>query len=1173
MEFTIDQQLAIDTLNKNLLVSAAAGSGKTAVLTARILGLIANDTQPVEVDRLLVLTFANAAAAEIRARLRAALSQRQRQNPADSNLRTQAALLNRAQISTIHTFAIYVIRRYFAIAGTDPFFKIADLSEMELLKREVMDQLMEDEYAAPNNTEFTAFVERYGGTRTDDKNVPEHVLALYTFAMNIPFYEKRLGQFADAYNSIEVGTLAGTRWYKASMESLRRSLESVRASLGQALAIAEMADGPNHYIPALEADEELLDRLANVPDLPPEEAYEQLANISFEPLSRKRPPCDPALRELAKGIRDDNFKKPLLNAAKAAMPKPPAEIVADLADLAPHVRTLCRLTLEFTRRFSAAKQSRNLLDFSDLEHTCLNLLVNQDTLEPTQAAAELRAHFEHIMIDEYQDSNRVQDLILQAVARDANRFMVGDVKQSIYRFRSADPSIFLEKYNGFQRTGTNIRIDLHNNFRSRPEILETANLIFRQIMSTASCGINYDDSAALVGATASAGSQGANPYQCEVLIGIPSANNQDDEDPEYTDTDTDEHDTHEDSAENLIEELRGAALEAEIVAARILSLVNGTDALEIFDKEKQTKRPATFSDIVILMRATKAAGEFAKVFARKGIPLDTGSFGGTSSLLDTIEVAILISFLCIIDNPRQDIQLVAVLSSPVYGLSPDELLEVRELRKNADFYDCVLEYAEHSTDKPFIKDEVLAAKLRAFLQELEELRNTAPYTSLSDLISELCERADYANMVSSMPMGNVRAANLRLFRERAAKYESARGLGLFHFLRFLEGLREMEKNLPVAQDTEGGGAVRLMSVHKSKGLEFPVVFVCRTSNKFNTDELKKDLLFHKELGIGAMLINPTKRTRAGTLSHSAVKTMARAEAIAEEMRMLYVAITRARDKLFLTGCVTKESDLTKHAASCLGRDIPIDAASVLAANSMLHWLLMSMGRHKQGAAFRTEELTPACQYIYNYPADFRVETWTPTKLSMMEAAEEEEAANRLEELRHPGQSQERQPNQPANTPDLSELANTLSWSYPHTGSTRIPSKLSITEIKRIFQAQTQDSYATPYTFEKFAYRRPDFLSQKKGPSPTEVGTIIHTVMEHMDLHAIHEEAHVQGLVDQLISRNILTPEEAQAVPVKIVASFAKSPLAMRMRAATELRKEVPFVLTVDASEIYGHITA
>ncbi|MCL2851977.1 MAG: helicase-exonuclease AddAB subunit AddA [Defluviitaleaceae bacterium] len=1161
MNLTKSQYMAINTLDRNVLVAAAAGSGKTSVLTARILGMITDAANPTPVDRMLVLTFANAAAAEVRSRLRKALSERLSERPTDGNLRLQSSLLNRAHISTIHTFAMYVVRRYFYLTDADPHFKIADSTEIDLLKRAIVDELLEDEYAAPGNGAFLSFVDCYGGTKADDGRISEHILDLHAFAMNIPFYEKWLEEAADMYDVPNSGALADTPWYRAVISDLRQSLNAAYSSLGQAMRLASLPGGPEHYIPALEADRRLLDGLTQALRLPPGDAFAAFADIQFERLSAKKPPCDPALKQLTRDIREKHFKPVIRDAAKSAFPKHPDALAADLAALAPHIRTLCRLALSFAIRFNAAKRRQNVLDFSDLEHLCLGILVDPETRASTAAAAELRAQFDHIMIDEYQDSNMVQEMILRAVARDANRFMVGDVKQSIYRFRSADPSIFQEKYNtyGHSSDGTDIRIDLNENFRSRPEILEAANLVFRQIMSVPSCGIDYDDSAALKlpDEHAAEVSPDPNPYQCEILIGVRGGADPG-EQPNYSD----------DADDEAPEDLGGASLEAEIVAARILRLVSPAESLAVYDKDLHDKglppmRPASFGDIVILMRSTKSADAFAQVFARKGIPLDTGGFGGAGavSLFDTLEVATLISFLDILDNPRQDIPLVSVLSSPIYNLSPDELLEIRATLPRADFYECLSAYV-HGDDEPFAKPPALVAKLRAFLDELNGLREAAPHTPISALITQICEQTDYGNIVSAMPMGGLRAANLRMFRERAAAFESSRAQGLFHFMRFIEDVRESGQRIPAAQDAEGSGCVRLMSVHKSKGLEFPIVFVCSTARRFNIDDYKGDLLFHKDLGIGAKLVDAAKRTRSLTLSHSAIQSRSRAESIAEEMRMLYVAMTRAREKLIITGYVNGEASLAKHAAVCLSDGIALDASAVLGASSMLDWLMMSLARHRLGAVFRTPDIEPSCPYIYTYPADFAARTLTTNDLAQLESVQDTEAEKRLETLRHPIQHASEHSCDPLG------IEQALNWKYPHSDSAQIPSKLSITEIKRIYQAQMQDSYAAPFSFERTTYRRPDFLAQKKGLSPTEIGTIIHTVMEHLDLHAIHEESHIHDLLGRLVSHSILAPDEAPVVPVKLIAAFVKSPLAMRMRSAAVLRKEVPFVLALNADEIY-----
>lgn len=1144
--YTQEQKNAIEARGRNVLVSAAAGSGKTSVLVGRIMSLITDYENPVHIDRLLVLTFANASAEEMRSRLREALSKGLKADPTNTNLRSQMQLIAKANISTIHTFALYVLRQYFHAAEIDPHFTIADDDEMKILKQELLNELLEKRHTEASQ-DFLKLVDSYDGTKAGSNRLAELVLLAHDFVMNIPFYDIWLDEAAEMF----LREAAQTPWYNFMMAGFKAKIRSICIEVQHAIDIAGLPGGPHKYIPRLEEELDMLESVVQAADCTHAHLFKLVKEAKFNRLPGE---TKSDLQEEVKGLRN-SYKEEFKKNCKF-LEKSQDQHNEDIACSAPLVNCFIGMVKDFSKSFSREKRRRNQLDFNDLEHLCLKVLVDESTGMPTAAARELAASFEYTMIDEYQDSSPVQEKILQAVSREANRFMVGDVKQSIYRFRSADPSIFMEKYDMYSaqpcNTDKNYRINLHVNFRSRREVLEATNFVFAQIMSKASCGIAYDENVALklptqVFAEACDGSG----FECELLLGINAMEDEEDE--------RDEGDAEGQVAEDLNNEdysMTKSELEAELVAARIAELVAGGDVM-LADKLTGEKRSPTFSDIVILMRSLKKEEHiFSQVFERKNIPLVISKSGdsGQGKVFSGLEVSALLDFMRIVDNPRQDIPLAGVLCSPMVGIEPDELLELRLAYPEGDLYTCVVAYSQGGGVAG------LRRNLGAFLEQLDGLRDIAPHISVGQLCAEIMERTGYAAVVGAQPGGERGLAKLRRFQEYAYGFDKSRRGGLYAFLCFVQRVDKPKEAIVEAQDE--AGAVRMMTIHKSKGLEFPIVFLSGTHGKFEHKELKQDIVLHKQLGIGLRLVDLGRRTKRGSISRDAISEAIRREELADEMRKLYVAMTRARDKLIITGALKDEKKLKSHSSTARYATTVIDAQKVLSAGSFLDWLKMAFCRHKEGGVLRQAgEGTHSLAALEAWPASLVVRVFKPEDIKQMEALQDAAVDTSGVEIEAGLKSGK-------DMACYEDIEKVFSWEYPFREGMNMPSKLAISDIKRIHQPD--DIYAEAYKPLGRAKHKV-YFGGNGGFTPMELGTIAHTVLQNLNLDEVRGRAGVEGLVRKLVDGNILKPGEADAVPLDEIAAFTHSCLAGRMIAAGDVRREVAFVAAMQPGEIYPRL--
>ncbi len=1147
VKWTKEQQQVIDTRGRNILVSAAAGSGKTAVLVARILAIVTDETHPVDIDRMLVLTFTNAAAAEMRERVRDALEQRAEEEPDNAHLQRQLVLIHNAKITTIHSFCLQVLRSHFQTAGIDPSFRVADEGEILLMEQEAVQETVEAAYEK-GEPEFLEFLEAASPGKSD-RAVEEMVLQLYHFSLGQPWPKEWLHTCRTCYASAPLGSgKEKASWVGLIEEETARLLRDARTQTEEALRMALEADGPYMYEKALQSDLELIERLAKKQDyVAYAEAFYQMG--AFARLSSKK---DAGLSEekraQVQAMRSE--VKDLLASLRGSYYYDRAEALEEaFLHCGVYVRVLTQLAEEFAARMEKKKAEKNILDFGDLEHLALRVLVERvpesEQLRPTAAALEYAETFEEIMTDEYQDSNLVQELILNSVsgraAGEPNRFMVGDVKQSIYRFRLARPELFLEKYRTYkEEDAQSVRIDLHRNFRSRAEVLLGVNHVFRRIMTENLGQIAYDEDAALYPGAVFV------PYgQGEDVQSEPRTGDSKDSEAEKADLckgDGNGEAQHMDAWKLCETELhlleadaqRRQKDEARLVGLRIRELVG---RMPVWDKEMEAYRPLQYRDVVILLRTVSGWAEtFTEVLGDMGIPCFTGSQTGYFS---AVEIRTVLSYLQILDNPVQDIPLAAVLHSPIGKFCDEELAVIRSFSGQRYFYDCVREYLEHG------EDAAIREKLHAFFEVFERLREKCVYTPVHLLLWELLDVTGYGEYAASLPAGEQRRANLDMLIEKAIAYEATSYRGLYHFVRYIENLKKYEVDYGEANlSSEADDTVRIMSIHKSKGLEFPVVFVSGLGKQFNESDIRSKVVLHPELGIGFDYVDTKLRTRQPNLLKRVIQKRTEAENLGEELRILYVAMTRAKEKLILTGSVSDaEKKMEKWMrASGNGRGV-LSYAWLSSASTYLDWLMPAL--------------------LPEPPSDvpFRLYTADSVQLESAELVKKSEDGFLLSALLHP---------------DLSVcydqaareyLNRVFSQNYPYEKDREIIGKLSVSELKRLSHLEEDADVLELYEPESVVPLLPNFKGGQDVLTGAARGTVYHTFMENLDFHK-KEELEIQ--LEELISCGKMTREERSVLVLSDIRRFLDSDIGKRMAEAAannRLYRERPFVLGVGANEI------
>lgn len=1158
-KWTDEQLAAITKRDSNLLVAAAAGAGKTAVLVERIIQRITDPERPVDVDQLLIVTFTNAAATEMRERIGQALGKALNENPHSKRLAKQLTMLNRASITTLHSFCLEIVRRYFYLLDLDPAFRIADDIEAELLRLEVLEALFEERYQREESDLFTTLVDLYGGQR-DDSKLQELVLGLYRFASSNPRPQAWLQRLAEDFYLPEDLAIDRLPWMERIKEAIEEEMGSILSLLRQAAWLAQQPGGPAPYMKTLQANILEIESRQNCRQASWDKLYRSFTSLDWGKLSACRGnDFDDGLKNKAKALREkakdkfEDLKKTYFSAA-------PEVMLADLRSLYPLVKELTSLTQEFIHNYQRKKQAKGLVDFTDLEHFCLSILQQREadgTLTPSPIAQELKQRYVEVLVDEYQDINAVQETVLQLVSQPANRFMVGDVKQSIYRFRLAEPGLFLGKYlrYGVADNTEGCLIELSKNFRSRRSVVDAVNFVFRQIMTEAAAEIDYNAKAELKCGASYPAEAGIHTAEGAVELHILDRKDLGHEDYPVVAEDEREQSGQSDEQEDLNKD----QCEARLVGRRILELVQGTDTtppLNVWDSHLKKYRPVTFRDMVILLRATSGrANIFLEELRNLGIPaygeLGTGYF-------DEVEVETFLSLLKIIDNPRQDVPLAAVLRSPMVGLTAAELGEIKLHHPTGDFYDAVLA-ASQAADE-------LGKRLSEFLKQLEAWRSQARRGSLADLIWQLYRETGYYDYVGGLLGGTQRQANLRVLYHRARQFEATAFRGLFRFLRFVERLKNSAKDLGAARAlSENEDVVRIMSIHKSKGLEFPVVFVAGLGNKFNLQDTYKDMLMHKEMGLGPQIINLSTRVSYPSLPKQLIKQQIRKESVAEEMRVLYVALTRAREKLVLVGSVANLAKSLEKWSTFAGQaGWALPTAELTAANNNLDWLGPAVLRHRDGQhllCLSGSDIKPSPE-VAGDPSRWQIYCTHVSELQNLTPDNPAQVAALLEKV------QQFLPLEPCGL--QGEVERRLSWRYPFARVAAKPAKTSVTELKRRFAELALQEEGLPPGRPQLN-NRPRFLQQDRGLSPTERGSALHLVMQHIQLRTVPTEDEVRELLARLVEQEILTDEQAAVIEPRWITEFFQSPLGQRVLQGRAVKRELPFSLAMPAREVYPEL--
>lgn len=1159
MAWTAEQQAAIDARGGNLLVSAAAGSGKTAVLVERIIGLVTDPIQPTDIDRLLVVTFTNAAAAEMRQRIGQALQQAAARFPDSAWLARQISLLNRSSVTTLHSFCLDIVRRYFYTLDLEPDFRIMSEAEGDLLRLDILDEMLEERYERGDEA-LARLVEIYGGER-DDEGVKNLILHLYDFAITNPEPDAWIRQVIGLFNISEEISIDDLPWTPLLKDQIGTALRGAARTIGMARQLATAPGGPSVYLSTLHEEEAMLTEAAGKARGSWQGLTDAVLAIGFNKLKpvKKGTDVDDTLKERVQRLRDK--AKDVVKKLKGDFfARSSADWLQDLRAVAPAMHSLAELVLKFIDRYQQVKRQKGLVDFADLEHYCLQILTERredGTLLPSTVAEELREYYTEVLVDEYQDINEVQEAILQLVSRQEsdhpNLFMVGDVKQSIYRFRLAKPELFLQKYRCYptREHGRERKINLAKNFRSRDNIVHAVNYVCRQIFAPEAAEIAYDEEAELKSGAEYPDCEAVDPRDPVELILI--EHNAGGE----TRTSGGEDETGPEEAPISPEEdLDAVTMEARLVAQRIRQILDGEKRL-VYDRQTGQYRPATYRDIVVLQRATQNQAEvFLEEFRSCGIPAYAEVGGGYFA---ATEVQLVLSLLRIIDNPRQDIPLAGVLRSPVVGLTAEDLAEIRLQFPEGTFYEAVRAMALSGVDTP------LGKKIAEFWLNLSRWRTVARQEAVSDLIWTLYRETGFFDYAGALPGGNQRQANLRALYDRARQFETSNYRGLYRFMRFVERMMDKGNDLGAARALgENEDVVRIMSIHKSKGLEFPIVFVTGLGRQFNRQDLRDRVLLHKDLGLGPDLVDLATAQCYPTLAKLAVKEKLRRESVAEEMRILYVALTRAREKLILVGGVPQLAKvLDRWAYAIWETGWPLPASELSQASSYLDWLGPALLRHPAGKILRKIGDLPDRPFGESAgdPSCFAVTIMNREKASgtapiLPPPADELFAAMR--DFRPYGEP----------SPYRKEVEKALHWVYPHGKATGQLAKMTVSEIKRRFDRLVREEEpVTEVVYLPALTERPRFIQEKKGLTAAEIGTAVHLVMQHLDLTASLSPEGVREQIARLAADEILTAEQATAVDEHKVAGFFAHPVGKRILACQKIEREIPFSLLIPAAEV------
>lgn len=1181
-QWTADQQKVIDLRDSNILVSAAAGSGKTAVLVERIIGRITDKQAPVDIDRLLVVTFTKAAAAEMRGRIGEALQQKLEQTPDDDNLQRQIGLLHNAQITTIDSFCQHIIRNYFHVIDLDPMFQVGDETDLKIMKEAVLGEVLEQKYADARQKENQVFLDamQMFATGRTDKEIESIVLKLYELAQSYPFPDEQLEQWKNSYALRSVEEMEQTEWMEKYIADVQMIVAECEKKAFAAYQISVDGVGLEAYTPTIQTEWQQIKELRKCKTL--QELCDGIGKISFGRLSAIRGnKHDKELQEQIKALRASYRDKGIEQLQKEMLAEPPEEMLAMMQQMDAPVRELVQLTIDFGKAFAEKKREDGIIDFADMEHFALQILVTRDedgNSVPSATAKELQEYYEEIMTDEYQDSNYVQEMILTSISRGPEQspylFMVGDVKQSIYQFRLARPDLFMEKYHAYDtEEGGNRRIDLRQNFRSRASVLESANYIFERIMRQDFGGIAYDDAAKLVPGAVFDPCEERTADQTEIIL----LNMDAQEDNDFGKRE----------------------LEAMAIGQKIRDMVQGDHPMYVSDKGGY--RPIEYRDIVILLRSMKGwTEEFQETLADMGIPAmapkKTGYFA-------TLEVQTMLNLLRVIDNPRQDIPFVAVLRSPIYGLQDEELAKIAAERSGLQYLDNIWAYCDRHED-------VLSEKLSDLLDTLQEYRRKAETVSVYELLREIYEETGYYALMSAMPGGEQRSANLDILLQQAIEFAENGHRGIFGFCRYIEMLKKSDIDFGEATVGTVANAVQLVSIHKSKGLEFPVVFVAGMGKQFNKQDMRKKLLLDVDYGVGANYVDLEERLYKPTVMKRFIARQMLENSLSEEVRILYVALTRAKEKLILTGTV-KGIENKLQSWDLTGASLQHSA--LLGAATYLDWIMPALadrpifgqcisrvtdGKGQDSSDLQENDMT---QETEDPSVKDRVlyDSTDQDPLFRLEViCADAQIAGEMEQLEHILLRREALKHQDITKECDAELAEQLrcqrEYQYPYANEQKLPVKISVTELKRrameqqkmAVRAEVPEDEVTemvPGTADRqtgiedeavYDIPQPKFRQTKESIGAAERGTLYHFVMEHLPYEQMGDHFTAEMMLAQMQKAGLLREEERNCLKPQKFDRFMQSVLGKRMQQAAKrgaLRREQQFMLEIPVMELYPEL--
>ena len=1166
VQWTKEQQEVIRLRDRNILVSAAAGSGKTAVLVERILSKITDNTHPADIDRLLIMTFTRAAAGEMKERISAVIEKALGEDPDNEHLQRQTTLLHTAQITTIDGFCAYIIRNYFHLIGLDPGYRTADEGELKLLRGDVVKALLEEHYAQKDE-KFQKFVECFA-TGKSDENLGDLIQKLYEMAMSNPFPEEWLQKCLGDYRIESLEELRETEWMKMLWDAVGDELQEAELLIREARNVCAEADGPYLYEDALNSD---LILVRDLQELAEKRDYNGTVKVLVKPAfarlsTKKALDVEEQKKQRVKELRDEE-KGILKELGQRYFQSSEEEILEMIRYVREPIEMLIELTIQFMEQFGMAKREKNILDFTDMEHFALQILMTKEgeEIHMSQAARELSAKYDEVLVDEYQDSNFVQELLTTAVSgwinQKKNIFMVGDVKQSIYRFRLARPELFMEKYKSYStEEAKEQRIDLHKNFRSRAQVLESVNFIFRQIMGEDLGGVAYDKDAALYPGASFPEGESEEFVKTEVLLI--------EKDGEELADVQESADAGAQGSQMELENQNAQELEALAIAQRIQEIVGKE---QIVDKETREYRSVEYGDIVILLRTAYGWAEtFREVLASQGIPVYCTSRTGYFSALEIVTV---LNYLKVCDNPLQDIPLMGVLRSPIVGCTSQELAELRIHYPKGLLYESLTAYVGESSKTDFLTEkDFLKLKLSNFLQLLEKVRNMAAYTPVHELILYVLKETGYGNYARALPGGEQRFANLTMLVEKAMDYEKTSYRGLFNFVRYIEQLQAYEVDYGEVNLTGAGNtAVEIMTIHKSKGLEFPVVFVAGMGKQFNFQDMNAGLLLHPELGIGADAVIPEKRVIASSLNKQIIRRQLLKESLGEELRVLYVAMTRAKEKLILTGTVGKlEKQMVSLSRFLDEEEELLPLGTRIKAKNYWAFVLPALVRHRAMSELLGEYgiLMKKQKGIYDDVSDFVIKKVTVRQ--MTEKAVILQAGNQMQEEYLKNWDAD----QVYDKEVREEIEKRFSFVYPYKYLEDIPVKVSVSDLKKRSwhdesELEENISVSAEEQVEEQEAPVPAFMAEKqeeyKGAAR---GTAYHRLMECLDYAEVESEEQLEVQLKRLLESQKMTEQEAECIRIRDIKKFVDSELGQRMKKAVvkkQLYREQPFVIRRSAS--------